>query len=77
MKYKMDETEKFILMDDQGLPVVIADDDKEFGLDGIDLYSKIPTLQNEAKAGRSKNKRFGSEVSCSGWTTTGGQISYD
>jgi len=58
MKYKIDETGKFILMDEQGYPIVIADDDKEFGLDAIDLYTKIPTLTNEAKSGRTKIKEL-------------------
>jgi hypothetical protein len=62
MKYKTDETGKFILMDEQGFPLIITDDEKEFGLDGIDLYSKIPTLSTEAKAGRIKIKELSDKL---------------
>jgi len=58
LQYKLDESGTYILRDQQGNPIVITDDDKEFGLDGIDLYTKIPSLQNEAKSGREKVKEL-------------------
>jgi hypothetical protein len=51
MEYKLDESGTHIMMDEQGLPIVVTDDDKEFGLDAMDLYTKIPGLQTEAKSG--------------------------
>jgi hypothetical protein len=62
MEYKLDETGTHIMMDDQGLPIVVTDDDKEFGLDAMDLYTKIPGLQTEAKNGREKVKELKADL---------------
>lgn len=55
IEYVKDEQTGFIKADDKGLPLVINRDkegDEPFGLDGIGLYSKIPSLQKEAKERR-------------------------
>lgn len=68
MKYKtiMDSEGKIIgiAMDDKGNPIVIMEGkgdngtDKEIGLDAIHLYSKVPSLQDEAKNHRLAKEGF-------------------
>lgn len=61
--YKKSEDGKSILMDEAGLPIVVDDvDDKEFGLDAIHLFSKVPALQEEAKTHRLKAKEYGEKL---------------
>ena len=54
--YKKTEDGKAIEADAKGLPVVIddADNNKEFGIDAVHLYGKVPALQEEAKGHRLK-----------------------
>lgn len=55
LKYKMLENNEGIAIDDNGLPVVFDDekeDEKEFGLNAIHLYTKIPALNAEAQKHR-------------------------
>lgn len=54
MEYKYTEVsgKKYIEVDEKGNPVVIGDDEKEFGLDAIHLLKKVPDLQAEAKKHR-------------------------
>lgn len=61
MKYKMAEDGK-IVVDEKGNPVVVDDDEKEFGLDAIHLYSKIPSLQAEAKKYREAKEQLENEI---------------
>ncbi|MHC4644047.1 MAG: DUF6651 domain-containing protein [Planctomycetota bacterium] len=68
MKYKtiVDADGKVIgiAMDDKGNPIVIQEgagengSDKEIGLDAIHLYSKVPSLQEEAKNHRLKGAGY-------------------
>ena len=68
MKYKtiVDAEGKVIgiAMDDKGLPIVVQEragpdgTDKEIGLDAIHLYSKVPSLQEEAKNHRLKGAGY-------------------
>ena len=52
LKYVVDEETGYIKANEEGLPLVV-DDSKEdaepYGLDGISLYAKVPSLQREAK----------------------------
>ena len=56
--YVTDENTKFITTDDSGRPMVDDDatEDAAFALDGLHLYSQIPTLNNECKALRIKQE---------------------
>jgi hypothetical protein len=64
IKYKLTEDGKGIMIDSAGLPVVFDDqDNKEFGLDAIHLYSKVPALQEEAKSHRLKAKEYNEKLS--------------
>ena len=57
MIYKMTEDGNGIAIDANGLPIVIDEKEgKEFGLDAIHLFSKVPALQEEAKNHRLKAK---------------------
>ena len=60
LAYKLFDDGTGIQMDDNGHPVVIddADDNKEFGISAIDLYSKIPALQAEAKESREEKQKL-------------------
>lgn len=68
MKYKTvvdaDGSVIGIAMDSKGNPIVIQEKagpdggDKEIGLDAIHLFSKVPTLQEEAKGHRLKAKGY-------------------
>ena len=64
MKYKTIEIDgkTYIVPDENGNPIVIdetkpeGDADREIGLDAIHLYSKIPSLQKEAKGYREEKE---------------------
>ena len=57
LAYKLLDDGVGIQLDEEGRPVVIDDEDeKEFGLDAIHLYSKIPALQAEAKTYREEKQ---------------------
>jgi len=60
LAYKLLEGGTGIAMDDDGHPIVVddADDDKEFGIRAIDLYSKIPALQAEARTSREEKQKL-------------------
>jgi len=60
LAYKLFDDGTGIQMDDSGHPIVIddADDNKEFGIRAIDLYSKIPALQAEAKESREEKQKL-------------------
>jgi len=49
IEYVMSDDGKSILADEKGLPIVVDDKGEQFGLDGVHLYTQIPTLQGEAK----------------------------
>ena len=55
LKYVLDEETKLIKTDGNGLPLVLDDsqiDSEPFGLDGIGLHTKVPSLQKESKERR-------------------------
>jgi len=57
LAYKYLEDNVGIAVDDNNNPIVFDDEDeKEFGLDAIHLYSKIPALQAEAKKYREERQ---------------------
>lgn len=58
LEYKLLPDGKGIQMDGNGHPIVIDDEDdnKEFPLDAIHLYAKIPALQAEAKTYREEKQ---------------------
>lgn len=51
-KYKMTDDGKGIAINDNGLPIIIADDGSETGVDAIHLVGKILEVNNEAKKHR-------------------------
>jgi len=65
IKYVIDEETGMIKVSEDGLPLVI-DDSKEdaepYGLDGIGLMSKVPSLQKEAKERRLELKSAKEEL---------------
>jgi len=66
MKYKTIEGEDGsvvgVAVNEKGLPVMVGDDGAEVAIDAIHLYSKIPSLQEEAKNHRLKAKEFQDEL---------------
>jgi hypothetical protein len=65
--YKLTEDGKSILMDEKGLPVVFDEKEgKEFGLDAIHLFTKIPALQEEAKTHRLNAKTLADKLALYG-----------
>lgn len=73
IEYKLLENGNGIAMDDNGHPIVVERDEsnedaepKEFGLDAVHLYSKIPALQAEAKSYREERDAFKEKVEALG-----------
>jgi hypothetical protein len=67
--YKLLEDNAGLAMDENGNPVVIDDEKgKEFGLDAISLYTKIPGLQAEAKKYREERDTYKSKAEVLGDT---------
>jgi hypothetical protein len=63
LAYKLLADGSGIAVDDNKNPIVIDDEkEKEFGLDAISLYSKIPSLQAEAKKYREERDSFKNKV---------------
>ena len=59
LAYKLLEDNSGLAMDANSNPIVIDDEkNKEFGLDAISLYTKIPGLQAEAKKYREERDSF-------------------
>jgi len=61
LQYKLLESGEGIQVDESGHPIVFDDekeDEKAFPLDALHLYSKIPSLQAEAKQYREKRDEF-------------------
>ncbi len=65
LKYVIDEETGFIKTNDEKLPMVIdtlKEDQEPYGLDGISLYAKIPSLQREAMERRKDLKTVKKEL---------------
>ncbi|RLD18051.1 MAG: hypothetical protein DRI33_04475 [Caldiserica bacterium] len=67
LAYKLLEDGSGVAVDENGHPIVIDDaEEKEFGLDAIHLYSKIPSLQAEAKKYREERDKYKTKVEALG-----------
>jgi len=65
LQYKLLESGDGIQVDADGRPLVFDDekeDEKEFGLDAIHLFSKIPALQAEAKGYREEKETYKAQL---------------
>ncbi len=67
LAYKLVEDGSGIQVNADGHPLVVDDaNDKEFGLDAIDLHSKIPTYQAESKNFREERDTYKTKVEAFG-----------
>lgn len=68
LKYKLNEAGDAILMSDKGHPIVVDEDkeeddkNREFGLDAIHLYGKVPELNSESKARKEELRKLSSKL---------------
>lgn len=67
LAYKLMEDGSGIQIDADGHPLVVDDaNDKEFGLDAIDLHSKVPVYQAESKGFREERDKYKTKVAAFG-----------